>query len=287
MSALLIRSAACAAIFALIPASGHAAQVGLCKFDTVQFAFAGTSLDQASCLLRFVKNKGTGSTPQQVPPWLSDRVGKPTGIAPASLQAVLEGAGVSANDIGGPIPAEPDVSEKRYFVIHDTSAPELTGIAAFPANINSADWSGNSLNGWADTALRVNVITNRTGSSRTLWDFTMARPKPATKLEQDNLYVAAKKYFLHAENIQPRIKPAGSWGYIAPDPGFPPAQIERLALVYLAASVRAGHWLIPAFHFNIDDGLATANGHDDPQAFVLADWVAAVERLASKVVPTQ
>ena len=53
----------------------------------------------------------------------------------------------------------------------------------------------------------------------------------------------------------------------APVPGFTPAQYDALALVYVVASVRAGRWLIPAFHAVIDEGIR--NKHDDPQNFEL------------------
>ena len=45
----------------------------------------------------------------------------------------------------------------------------------------------------------------------------------------------------------------------------PPAQYDRLALLYTIASVRAGRWLIPAYHAAIDAGIR--NGHDDPMGF--------------------
>jgi hypothetical protein len=130
---------------------------------------------------------------------------------------------------------------------------------------------------------KVNVVTNRVGASRTITDFNLARTRPATKLEMNSVAPQARKVFLHVENIQPRIKPAGSWGHIAPDPGFSPSQIHRLALVYVAASVRAGRWLIPALHFNVDSGATALEPHDDPQKFDLAAWTAAVESIAGEI----
>jgi len=56
----------------------------------------------------------------------------------------------------------------------------------------------------------------------------------------------------------------------APTPGFTAAQLDRLALTYVAASVRRGQWMIPAFHAAIDVGLP--NAHDDPQNFDLKLW---------------
>ena len=57
---------------------------------------------------------------------------------------------------------------------------------------------------------------------------------------------------------------------IGPQPGFSDAQLERLALAYLAASVRRKQWLVPAFHAALDAGIP--GGHDDPQNFDLDRW---------------
>jgi hypothetical protein len=62
---------------------------------------------------------------------------------------------------------------------------------------------------------------------------------------------------------------------------FTPAQQDRLALLYVVASVRAGAWLIPAYHATIDENLA--GGHDDPQGFNLADWASRVDALAARL----
>lgn len=68
---------------------------------------------------------------------------------------------------------------------------------------------------------------------------------------------------------------------IAPVPGFTPAQYRSLALLYVLASARAGMWLIPAFHANIDRGIPEA--HDDPQHFDLAAFDREVGRWAAKL----
>ena len=59
-------------------------------------------------------------------------------------------------------------------------------------------------------------------------------------------------------------------------PGFTAAQYDRLALLYILASVRGGRWLIPGFHAVIDSGIPDA--HDDPQNFDMAAWEAALVR---------
>ena len=63
----------------------------------------------------------------------------------------------------------------------------------------------------------------------------------------------------------------------SPSPGFTAQQLDRLALLYVAASVRRGQWLLPAFHAAIDAGIP--NAHDDPQNFDLDGWLASLERL--------
>ena len=52
--------------------------------------------------------------------------------------------------------------------------------------------------------------------------------------------------------IQPRRTGARGGDSRSPDPAFSPAQYDRLALLYTIASVRAGRWLIPAFHAALD-----------------------------------
>jgi hypothetical protein len=51
----------------------------------------------------------------------------------------------------------------------------------------------------------------------------------------------------------------------SPNPAFTPAQYDRLALLYVIASARSQHWLIPAYHAALDADIP--NGHDDPLNF--------------------
>ena len=85
---------------------------------------------------------------------------------------------------------------------------------------------------------------------------------------------------MHVELIQPRRRAAGFGrrnDAQAPTPGFTAAQYDRLALLYAIASVRAGNWLIPAFHAPIDSGIR--GGHDDPQNFDLRSFARSLEEL--------
>ena len=96
----------------------------------------------------------------------------------------------------------------------------------------------------------------------------------------------SETHFLRIENIQPRIRDRSvsfDNDAIAPEPGFTDAQLERLALVYLAASVRSEKWLIPAYHSPIDLGFPDA--HDDPQHFSLEMWGRKLRELIEEIRP--
>ena len=68
---------------------------------------------------------------------------------------------------------------------------------------------------------------------------------------------------------------------IAPTPGFSDKQYERLALLYICASVRRGSWLIPAFHAAVDAGIKDA--HDDPQNFELKKFADKLKSILKKI----
>jgi hypothetical protein len=79
--------------------------------------------------------------------------------------------------------------------------------------------------------------------------------------------------FVHTELVQPRRSdPTGQPGNdgLAPSPGFTEPQLDRLALLYVVASLQHGSWMVPAFHANVDAGIPDA--HDDPQNFDLNLW---------------
>ena len=111
----------------------------------------------------------------------------------------------------------------------------------------------------------------------TLTDNGYKTPWRATQFElQTTRY---RGLCLHHELVQPRKGP-GKSDAESPDPGFTPAQYERLALQYVIASVRRGSWMIPAFHCVLDIGVGD---HDDPQHFDLAAWGAAIEKVLADV----
>jgi hypothetical protein len=181
-------------------------------------------------------------------------------------------------DLGGSIAAplsrannnDPNAEYVRYFVIHDVSTPNYLD-QPFPANINEKTWKWNDLKKmWADKK-KAHVFINRVGESLTNVPFNT--PFRATKFETKILGQKGKGLFLHVELIQPRRRDPNGGPQndaIAPTPGFTEAQFERLALLYVAASVRRGQWLVPAYHAVIDAGIPDA--HDDPQNFDLEQF---------------
>lgn len=69
--------------------------------------------------------------------------------------------------------------------------------------------------------------------------------------------VSRKGLFLNVEQVQPRRSDQNASANndaLAPIPDFTDIQLDRLALVYVAASVRCGKWLIPVFHASVDAG---------------------------------
>jgi len=239
-----------------------------------------SSVDQAKCLLRQPKIKGeVGSTLTSLPSPLDQLLTKPTiDLSKEQLRTYLQAKGIKEAEIGGsldsPVSHNNANEIARYFVIHDTSSPNF-GNNPFPNNINQDSWSGNNLGNAPKVA---HLFINRVGKSVTKVDFKT--PVDATRFEKNGSQIGL---FLHIESIQPRrcqipsgaskCKKKNNGNFendqIAPDPGFTKEQLDRLALVYIAASVRRGKWLIPAFHVVVDIGVGD---HDDPQNFNLDQW---------------
>ncbi|HQU84043.1 MAG TPA: hypothetical protein PKY59_12990 [Pyrinomonadaceae bacterium] len=277
--------------------SAHAQSEPLkpCRFDVNSLSFKGTSLEQADCLLRKVKLQGNLEK-QEIPNLLKKLIDQPVSVTKASLKEYLTKNGIKENEIGGSLDEnisrgrsnDQNAPFARYFVIHDTSTPNLCEVNEFPANINEADWSFKNKK-WNNPKLPIysdskdaHLYIMRDGNSVAPQNRTFATPWRATKIEKND--VKMRGMFLHIENVQPRHcnpsliasgKCRNSKGEcvndnIAPQKGFSDAQLKRLALVYIAASIRRGKWMIPAFHAALDLGIS--DGHDDPQNFDLQKW---------------
>ncbi|MNM17469.1 hypothetical protein D3C81_277450 [compost metagenome] len=260
-----------------------------CPYAAWKSGFQGDARAQATCLLRPVQRYARLGASTPLPAFLASRVGQRTDIAPTTLRAYLAAQGISEADAGGAVDAPLSRATgrlvapvARYFVIHDTSYPNFLA-EPIPAHINDASWDFNDFtvrNPALGGGPKGHVYVNRLGASLQVRDF--GTPGYASKLEKDKPSLTG--LFLHVELVQPRNSvPGGGKGNdgLAPDPGFTPTQYERLALLYVAASVRKGTWLIPAFHAVLDTGYA--NGHDDPQNFSLAQWDAVLSHLSTVI----
>jgi len=276
-----------AALFFVLPAQ---AQDTPCPFNQSSLSFAGTPPEQATCLLRPVRQGGHLDAPvKKLPATLTRIVGTRMTMEKAVLRRYLATHDIAEQDIGGSLdePLSPatlpdgSIVQARYFVIHDVSTPNYLD-KAFPPDIDDAGWEWNDLKKrWANTKV-AHVFVNRLGNSVTVVGFGFALPEKryGTKFARDRLKEPAKGLQIHVELVQPRrsdpnAKPGND--AIAPSPGFTGAQMDRLALLYLAAGIRRGEWLIPAYHAAVDAGIPEA--HDDPQNFDLKLWVKRLDAL--------
>ncbi len=237
--------------------------------------FAGTPVEQAKCLLRPVKRGGVLAEPlAKLPEPLESLIGKPVAIKAEELKKYLAEHKIAEDDIGGPISQKVTA---KYFVIHDTSTPNYRE-KAIPTNINTPEWPLNNFERWKKMPV-AHMFVNRLGQSMTWHPFSMSWR--ATKYESKTLTKEESHgMFVHTELSQPRRSdPAGHKGNdaISPEPGFTSGQYNRLALLYVAASLEHGTWLVPGYHCCFDSGMV--DGHDDPQNFKLDEWAQRLDRL--------
>jgi hypothetical protein len=263
--------------------------MGPCSFDPETLSFAGTPAEQAMCLMRGMDaTRNLAPALPTLPAALTTRMGQTTGLPSREvLSEFLSRQNLEwdfAAHLWQPVSHarddDPEAPAARYFVIHDTSGPNFHH-RSFPDDIDSSAGFNNLANfacsdGWG----KAHVVVNRAGGM--LVDHEFAIPWRETKFEQAaNFSGALKGLFLHIELIQPRRSGARGGDARSPDPAFSPAQYDRLALLYTIASVRAGRWLIPAFHAALDANIR--NGHDDPLNFDIENFAASLDRLAEKL----
>lgn len=282
------------AIVLAISVATSAAQDTRCTFNSSTFTYAGTAQEQAKCLLRPVKKFAhLGPQLQTLPAPLDSIIGQSVTIDRAKLTSFLAAKHIMEADIGGALSdplslansANASAGRARYFIVHDTSAPNFLD-APFPSNINDRSAALNRLERFRTNPREkvAHVFINRAGDSVTAVDFknVLARGNFGTKFARNTLGEQRKGLLLHVEMIQPRRSDPGRRNdALAPDPGFPEAQLDRLALVYVAASVRRGEWMIPVFHAVMD--ITIPNGHDDPQNFNLDNFAARLKLLLDEL----
>ena len=268
--------------YLLLAATASPAQepLGPCRFDTAALSFAGTPAEQAECLMRKVVWKGE-LKPQKLPKvlhaLLSGEHGPPAPFRDAALAAFPEHyRAYAAQHAQAPVSITEEGLPLLYFVIHDTSMPFL-GREVFPKRLDS-DLRVNDLTPYVREDPVGHIFLNRSGQIWPGHDF--AENWRATKFETRVIGYPARGRFTHIELVQPRRYARGSASLgdtLAPRPGFSREQYRQLAALYVYASARAGHWLIPAQHATLDAGLEDA--HDDPQNFEIKAFARELELL--------
>ena len=258
-----------------------------------------SSLEQARCLLREPRRFGeVGPRLTSLPAPLGRLMTMPViDISKDQFRNYIIGRGIRESEIGGPLDQpvsrnnnnDPGSELARYLIIHDTSTPNL-GTRPFPIDINRGSWKYNDFARYGSGPKSPShVIINRLGQSVTRVNFS--QPWRSTAFERDEFCGVnrCKGLFLAVELVQPRRcqgsvpecdKDVPANDAIAPEPGFTSSQLERLAVVYVAASLRRGKWLIPAFHVSLDQ---TFGDHDDPQNFRLDDWASQLDTVITQV----
>ena len=281
-----------AAALALVPiavsGSARAEEIGECRFDRDTLTFAGTKLEQATCLLRHVGPLAV-RTPQPLPPIIADLMTRSDPPSEAMKQAAIAAFPKPYRDYAALHAADPtSVTEGRlplmYFVIHDTSEPFL-GEKPFPPHLNR-DLNVNSFDRYIGKEIApepvAHIFLNRVGQIWAGHDFQ--EPWRATKLESRVVGTTARGRFVHIETVQPRrfMKGYHDRGHTyGPKPGFTREQYRMLGALYVYASARAGHWLVPAQHNTVDTTIPDA--HDDPQNFDMKAFGKAVAEFAGPV----
>lgn len=265
-----------------------------CEFNEKTLQFVGTPVEQARCLLRPNKIGGVLEQPlKNLPRPLEDLIGQAVVIKKESLRKFLTKHKIDEATIGGKLDESlsqsklpnGDLIQTLYFIIHDTSSPYLKD-AAFPEHFDTdANWKGNDLTIWLKQPV-AHIFVNRLGDSITTTPFgETVRKGWGTKFARDFMKAPGKGLQIHIELMQPRRRDSTNSNpendLIAPFPGFTDKQYERLALLYIAASIRRGTWLIPAYHSAIDAGIKDA--HDDPQNFILDKFAENLKTLLKKL----
>lgn len=268
-----------------------------CRWDDANLSYQGTALEQASCLLRAVGKGGTVADAEApLPAHLAARIGQPVSIGRSTLRQYLAAQGIQETSLGGSLDEPLSTTEGEpahpalYFVIHDTSNILCTR-EEFPGDSDSPDASWNTAAAW-ESSKQAHLFLTRNGAAYSPQGRTFSVPWRATKHEMTT-GESTRGRFLHIENVQlrrPEVEAdaplTNAEGHcvndrIAQRPGFTPKQMRLLALTYIAASVRAGEWLIPAYHAVIDASFP--GGHDDPQNFDLVSWSEAIDAAVSDI----
>jgi hypothetical protein len=270
----------------LTPTIAPAQSIGECAMDKATMTFAGTPLEQATCLLRRI-DPGPVRRAQPLPAIIADLMTREDGPDAAQKAAAIAAfpepyrAYALANALA-PISHTANGLPALYFVIHDTSEPFYRD-QPFPKNLDR-DANVNDFQRYIGPEIApqpvAHIFLNRVGQIWAGHDF--AEGWRATKMESRAIGPIAKGRMVHIETVMPRRFFPGATTRdrtYGPTPGFTKAQYRQLAALYVYASARAGRWLIPAQHNTVDAGIPDA--HDDPWNFNLPRFAREIEKLVA------
>ena len=267
----------------LIASPASAETIGECQFDSETLTFAGTPLEQATCLMRKIEVKAVRKV-QPLPPVLIRLMQSDGAPTPAMKAAALAAfpqpyRDYAAQYADAPVSSTAEGHPLLYYVIHDTSTPFYEH-QPFPKRLNQ-NWKVNDFTPYIDGTFAdapvAHIFLNRVGQ---IWaGHEFQEGWRATKLESRVVGPRARGRFVHIETVQPRRFLPGATTRAethGPKPGFTREQYRMLAALYVYVSARAGRWLIPAQHNTVDSTIPQA--HDDPQNFDLKAFGRELER---------
>jgi hypothetical protein len=255
-----------------------------CPFDFAKGIYEGSPVEQARCLTPEFsgpldrRDETGGKNRLSLGSPLEELVGKSATLDKGKLRALLTQAGLPefAAALSKPLSTDTAGRPARYFVVHDTSTP--FAFKPFPAD--DAALMKKLGSKWKDGTWRAHAWVNRLGQARITYDYSVRLPNTAMQFERSHHEL--KGLYLHTEVTQPRksaTKDPRNDAWI-PVPAFTDSQYSTVALLYVAASARAGTWLVPAYHVAIDWGVGD---HDDPQHFDFGKFSAAIEGVRNQV----
>lgn len=247
-----------------------------CYWDSGTMQFSGDSIQQALCLTPPVRASGiVGKLEEGLPSTLDELVGRDFDFTREAVEAYVYEHGLNEKELGGALGLR--VSRARgesalFFVVHDSDGPDF-GTRTFSPDINVSA----HINDLRQFGRRWHVLIGRDGASTTLIDFF--QPLRSTYFEARDAGAKAKGRFLHVGLIQPvrkNIDNADTSSSLIPEPAYTKEQYRRLAQVYVAASSRAGRWLIPAYAAQLNKYGQAPVFMGGPKGFDLALWAKAL-----------
>lgn len=257
------------AVFFLSPSA-----VAACYWNSATMLFNGDPVEQAICLTPELSECGVPVKPSEaLPPTLEELVGHTMEFSRELVEWYFTERGIRESELGGSLALRVSLvrgEPATFFVIHDTNGPDF-GTRLFPPDISISK----RINNLRQFGRRWHVIIGREGQSETLIDFFT--PLRSTQFEVKKVGTRSKGRFLHVGLLQPvRTAPDGA---VTPSPPFTAAQYERLAQVYLAASRRAGRWLIPVYAAALNRKGREAVILGGPKGFNMTTWANAVRKV--------